>query len=140
MLNSTFHGPFTVIQTFLQPKFSTGLLPFTYIMHISKINIWYLWSGKKIAQIMPCKWSMEIRRPIISTSDIHFTSSSQLWRIRSSQQRCSIKGVRPVTSLKKRLWHRCFPANFAKFLRTPFLQNTSGRLLLKNHSAHFWVM
>ena len=22
---------------------------------------------------------------------------------------------------KKRLWHRCFPANFAKFLRTPFL-------------------
>ena len=27
-------------------------------------------------------------------------------------------------------WHRCFPVNFAKFLRTPFLQNTSGRLLL----------
>ena len=32
--------------------------------------------------------------------------------------------------LKKRLWHRCFPVNFAKFLRTPFLQNTSGLLLL----------
>ena len=32
--------------------------------------------------------------------------------------------------IKKRLWHRCFPVNFAKFLRTPFLQNTSGRLLL----------
>ena len=27
---------------------------------------------------------------------------------------------------------RCFPANFAKFVRTPFLQNTSGRLLLKH--------
>ena len=25
---------------------------------------------------------------------------------------------------------RCFPVNFEKFLRTPFLQNTSGRLLL----------
>ena len=24
----------------------------------------------------------------------------------------------------------CFPVNFAKFLRTPFLQNTSGRLIL----------
>ena len=23
-------------------------------------------------------------------------------------------------------WHRCFPVNFAKFLRTPFLQNISG--------------
>ena len=29
---------------------------------------------------------------------------------------------------KKRLWHRCFPVNLAKFLRTPFLQNTSGCL------------
>ena len=32
--------------------------------------------------------------------------------------------------LKKRLWHRFFPVNFAKFLRIVFLQNTSGRLLL----------
>ena len=23
--------------------------------------------------------------------------------------------------LKKRLWHRCFPVNFSKFLRTPVL-------------------
>ena len=41
--------------------------------------------------------------------------------------RCSAS---PATLLKKRLWHRCFPLNFAKFLRTPFLQDTSGRLLL----------
>ena len=32
--------------------------------------------------------------------------------------------------LKKSLWDSCFPVNFAKFLRTFFLQNTSGRLLL----------
>ena len=32
---------------------------------------------------------------------------------------------------QKRLWHRCFPVNFVKFLRIPFLQNTSGRLLLQ---------
>ena len=41
-----------------------------------------------------------------------------------------VAGLRPPTLLKKRLWHRCFPMNFVKFLRTPFLQNTSGRLLL----------
>ena len=35
-----------------------------------------------------------------------------------------------ATLLKKRPWHRCFPVNFAKFLRTPVLQNTSARLLL----------
>ena len=74
---------------------------------------------------------------------------------RSSHQRCSIKkgvlrnftkfkgkqlcqslffkkvvGLRHATLVKKRLWHRCFPVNFVKFLRIPFLQNTSGRLLL----------
>ena len=37
---------------------------------------------------------------------------------------------RAATLLKKRPWHRCFPKNFANFLRIPFLQNTSGRLLL----------
>ena len=37
-----------------------------------------------------------------------------------------VAGPRPATLLKKRLWHRCFPMNFAKFLRTPFLWSTSG--------------
>ena len=31
-----------------------------------------------------------------------------------------------IKLLKKRLWHACFPVNFAKFLRTSFLQNTFG--------------
>ena len=39
-------------------------------------------------------------------------------------------GVRPASLLKKRLWRKCFPVNFAKFLGTPFLQNASGWLLL----------
>ena len=42
-----------------------------------------------------------------------------------------VVGLRPATLLKKRLWQRCFLVNFAKFLRTPFLENTSGRLLLR---------
>ena len=37
----------------------------------------------------------------------------------------SISCLRVVTILKKRLQHRCFQVNFMKFLRTPFLQNTS---------------
>ena len=37
-----------------------------------------------------------------------------------------VAGLRPATLLKGRLWHRCFPMNFVKFLRTPFLQNNSG--------------
>ena len=40
-------------------------------------------------------------------------------------------GLRPATLFKKRLWHKCFSVNFVKFLRTSFLENTSGRLFLK---------
>ena len=36
----------------------------------------------------------------------------------------------PATILKKGLWHRCFPVNFVKFLKTAFLQYTSGRPFL----------
>ena len=38
--------------------------------------------------------------------------------------------LRRATLLKKRLWHRCFPMNFAKFLRTPFLTERLRWLLL----------
>ena len=37
-----------------------------------------------------------------------------------------VTGFRVATILKKRLWHRCFPVNFTKFLRTPFLHSISG--------------
>ena len=33
-------------------------------------------------------------------------------------------------NLLKRLQHRCFPVSIEKFLRSPFSQNTSRRLLL----------
>ena len=43
-----------------------------------------------------------------------------------------VAGLRPATLLKKRLWHRCFPVNFAKFLRTPFLTEHLWWLLLES--------
>ena len=67
-------------------------------------------------------------------------------------QRCSVKKVfleisqnsqeTPVPEaarailLKKRLWHKCFPVNFAKFLRTPFSQNTYGGDTLQQCFLH----
>ena len=81
---------------------------------------------------------------LIVTSIICFAKGDY----RSKHQRCSIKKCvlknfakftgnllcwslffNEVADL--RLWHRCFPMNFAKFLITPNLQNTFGRLLLK---------
>ena len=68
---------------------------------------------------------------------------------RSSHRRCSVRkvvlrnfaGLRPATLLKKRLWYRCFPVNFAKFLRTPFLTEHLRWLLLEvrtQPNAGFW--
>ena len=42
-----------------------------------------------------------------------------------------VAGLRPATLLKKRLWHKCFHVNFAKFLRTLFLTEHLWWLLLK---------
>ena len=53
-----------------------------------------------------------------------------IWLNKIVTFRSSHKQTCPATLLKKRLWCRCFPVNFVKFLGTPFLQNTSGRLLL----------
>ena len=70
---------------------------------------------------------------------------------RSSHQRCSVRkgvlrnfakftgkqlcqslffnkvaGLKPVTLLKKRFWHKCFPVNFAKFQEHPFYRTPLG--------------
>ena len=76
-----------------------------------------------------------------------FTNKHQgTLEMRCSQKLCKIEKKRLCQSLffnkmlasglnflKKRLCHRFFPVNFAKFLRTPFLQDTSGRLVLHHH-------
>ena len=49
---------------------------------------------------------------------------------RSSRPEVFCTDLRPAVSLKKRLWHRCFPVNFVKFLRTPFFIEHLRWLLL----------
>ena len=41
-----------------------------------------------------------------------------------------VTALTPATLLKKRLWHRYFPADFVKFLRTPFYREHVWWLLL----------
>ena len=59
----------------------------------------------------------------------------------------NIAGLRLAPLLKMRLWYRCFPVNFSKFLRTSFLQNTSvpvtaiGRMVsgFGHHTPNFLI-
>ena len=95
-----------------------------------------------------CRWCWTTFQPVAAL--VH----SCLCLIRSSHQRCSVrKGVLGnfaeltgkhlcqslffnkvaglgLQSLQLYFWHRCFLVNFAKFQRTPLLQNTSWWLLL----------
>ena len=48
-----------------------------------------------------------------------------------------VAGLRPATLFKKRLWHRCFPVNFVKFLRTP-LDDCFFQLLSLNCCIKVW--
>ena len=41
-----------------------------------------------------------------------------------------VAAIRPAILLKRRLWHRCFPVNFARFVRTPFFREQFWWLLL----------
>ena len=41
-----------------------------------------------------------------------------------------VAGLRPTISLEKRIWHRCFPVNFVKFLGTSFYTEHLHWLLL----------
>ena len=62
-----------------------------------------------------------------SSNDPHKDLRWRYTEYRRGHLKCYVKrSVRPTTLLKKKLWYRCFPMNFAKSLRTPFLQNTSG--------------
>ena len=54
----------------------------------------------------------------------NFTGKHRRWSLFLNNLQASCNFV------KKRLQHRSFPVNFAKFPKTPFLQNTSGWLLL----------
>ena len=65
----------------------------------------------------------------------HYANSKQSWKISVRGSRPEVfcrKGVlkysdlMPAILLKKRLWHRCFPVNFAKILKAHFLKNISG--------------
>ena len=84
-----------------------------------------------------CHSYVLVCHPYVTRMYSYVTCMSLVCGFTMNPWRCSVrKGVlrncslRPATLFKKRLWHKCFPVNYAKFLRTTFLQNTSGRLLL----------
>ena len=101
----------------------------------------------KKSVVFPCLFLYIFFQYLARIMKISSISDNDLQKMRSSHRRCSVKigvlrnlakfiGKTPKAcnfiKIKKSLWHRCFPVNSTKFLRTPFLQNTFGRMLQEN--------
>ena len=114
-------------------------------LHIWKLlTQWILYRENFVLQII-CQNLSKCRMLWLSVSLKKNIQIRRYSPARSSHQRCSIRKavfrnfakftenicqslffnkvavLGLTTLLKKRLWHRCFPVDFAKFLRTPFL-------------------
>ena len=84
---------------------------------------------------MPVKFlEVVIRRCSVKKVSLEILQNSQKNAVPESLF-YKVAGLRPATLLKKRLWHRCFPVNFTKFLRTPFIIEHLWWLLLIFGSA-----
>ena len=82
-----------------------------------------MWDGRDRSSHQSCSMTKGVVRNFAEFTGKHLR---RFWR------RCfDVNFARPATLLKKKLLHWCFPVNFAKFLRTPFLQNNLGRLFLE---------
>ena len=60
-----------------------------------------------------------------------------IWKIQKQPQKLFLKIPQNSQVFSWCFWHRCFPVNFVTFLRILYLQNTSGRLLMKIWN-NFW--
>ena len=96
--------------------------------HSLSLNIPLVYLLIKDRQILKRKEKINRRRKMTKAATGGVLKEKVLLEISQNSQENTCARV---SLLKKGFWRRCLPVNFAKFLRTPLLQNTSGRLLLK---------
>ena len=67
--------------------------------------------------------SNSIAFPFFHNANLRYRCSQglQTKKVNKTRNRKVKSWPQPATLFKKRLWYRCFPVNFAKFLKTPFL-------------------
>ena len=93
----------------------------------------YVYHGKEVEGIAETRMGQynEIKTKTRSSRPKVFCKNVVLRNFR----KLTGKQLRLATLLKKRLWQRYFPVNFAKFLRTPFFTEHIWWLLLENKAS-----
>ena len=116
-------GEVLSLQLLWMSVWSTGL------MGLALKSFWKLWLLPRICSRISYR-RCSIRNGVLRNF-AKFTENTQSLFFNKAAD------LRPATLLKKRFWLRCFPVNFGKFLRPPFLKNTSQRLLLMFNNESF---
>ena len=85
------------------------------------------WSFLLLTKIMHFFHQSFILKPY--SSHQHIFQNSQNVQIHTCTKVSFLIKLRYATLLKNRLWHRCFPVYFAKFLRIPFYRTPLNKFL-----------
>ena len=101
-----------------------------------KIMSWFFFSlTPNSGQFPPCNHQIRSSRPGVFCKKAFLRNFTKFTGKHLCQSLLfnKVSCLRPATLLKKRLQHRCFPVNFAKFLRPPFFTEHLRWLLLPDH-------
>ena len=83
-----------------------------------------LWKNK--LNFRSSHWSCSVTKDVLNNC-VDFTGKHLWWRLFFNR----LADLWAWKFLKKRLWHRCFPKECAKFLRISILKNICKRLFVK---------
>ena len=85
----------------------------------------------KQVKLLKFSWFRSSRPEVFCKKGVHINSAKFTGKhLRQSFFFNKVTNLRPATLLNNRLWHRCFPVNFGKLLRTPFFKEHLWWLLL----------
>ena len=116
---------------------------FDLLLINSRYSAWSFRSNRSELNRMYSLWSFRSSRPEKMSPEVSCTKGALRNFAKFTEKHLckslffdEVAGLRPITLLKKRLWHSCFPKDIAKFLRTHFFTEHIQRLLLKFISHH----
>ena len=106
---------------------------FDLLLINSRYSVWSFRSNRSELNRIYSLWSFRSSRPEKQSPEVFCTKGALRNFAKFTEKHLcqshffdEVADLRPVTLLKKRLWHRCFIKDITKFLRTPFLQNISS--------------
>ena len=91
-----------------------------YVLKTNNGNTKYQQKVRKLWDYRICKYRLGSLLSLKKFTEMFLLATTTIST--KANNSVSLKSLepQPATLLKKRLWHRCFPVNFAKFLRALF--------------------